>query len=45
MIEIKDVSFTYESGESENSLRNINLKIKDGELFYCVVNLVAVKQL
>ena len=31
MIEIKDVSFTYESGESENSLRNINLKIKDGE--------------
>ena len=29
MIEIKDVSFTYESGESENSLRNINLKIKD----------------
>ena len=31
MIEIKDVSFTYESGESENSLRNINLKIEDGE--------------
>ena len=30
MIEIKDVSFTYESGESENSLRNINLKIEGG---------------
>lgn len=31
MIEIKNVSFTYESGESENSLHNINLNIGDGE--------------
>lgn len=31
MIEIKKVSFTYGGGETENSLRNINLTIKDGE--------------
>lgn len=31
MIELKNVSFTYESGETENSLRNINLTIRDGE--------------
>ena len=31
MIELKNVSFTYESGEAENSLKNINLTIQDGE--------------
>lgn len=31
MIELKNVSFTYESGESENSLKHINLIIRDGE--------------
>ncbi|OJT90190.1 ABC transporter [Clostridioides difficile] len=31
MIELKNVSFTYESSESENGLQNINLKIRDGE--------------
>ncbi|MDR0924006.1 MAG: energy-coupling factor ABC transporter ATP-binding protein [Hungatella sp.] len=31
MIELKNVSFTYENGESENSLQNIDLTIKDGE--------------
>ena len=31
MIELKDVSFTYESGETENNLSHINLAIQDGE--------------
>ena len=31
MIELKDVSFTYESGETENNLSHINLTIRDGE--------------
>ena len=31
MIELKDVSFTYESGETENNLSYINLTIRDGE--------------
>lgn len=31
MIELKNVYFTYESGEAENSLKNINLTIRDGE--------------
>lgn len=31
MIELKNVSFTYESGEAENSLKNIDLTIQDGE--------------
>ncbi|WP_312281557.1 energy-coupling factor ABC transporter ATP-binding protein [Oscillibacter sp.] len=31
MIELRNVSFTYESGEAENSLKNINLTIQDGE--------------
>ena len=31
MIELKDVSFTYESGETENNLSHINLTIQDGE--------------
>lgn len=31
MIELKDVSFIYGSGETENGLEQINLKIKDGE--------------
>lgn len=31
MIELKNVSFTYESGESENILNNIDLTIRDGE--------------
>ncbi|WP_353095487.1 energy-coupling factor ABC transporter ATP-binding protein [Tissierella praeacuta] len=31
MIEIKDVSFIYGSGEAKNGLHHINLKIKDGE--------------
>ena len=31
MIELKDVSFTYESGETENSLKHIDLTIHDGE--------------
>ncbi len=31
MIELKNISFTYENGESENSLQNIDLTIKDGE--------------
>lgn len=36
MIELKDVSFTYESGETENSLKHINLKIQDGEtILFC----------
>lgn len=26
MIELKDVSFTYESGETENNLSHINLR-------------------
>ena len=29
MIELKDVSFTYESGETENNLSHINLAIQD----------------
>lgn len=36
MIELKDVSFTYESGEMENSLKHINLTINDGEtILFC----------
>lgn len=36
MIELKNVSFTYNSGESENSLQNINLTIQDGEtILFC----------
>ena len=36
MIELKDVSFTYESGETRNSLKNINLTIHDGEtILFC----------
>ena len=31
MIELKDVSFTYESGETQNNLNHINLTIQDGE--------------
>ena len=31
MIELKDVSFTYENGETENNLSHINLTIRDGE--------------
>ncbi|WP_313583587.1 ABC transporter ATP-binding protein [Lacrimispora sp.] len=31
MIVMKDVSFTYGSGGSDNGLHNINLQIKDGE--------------
>lgn len=31
MIELKDVSFSYESGKTENSLKHINLTIQDGE--------------
>lgn len=31
MVEIKNVSFTYGGGETENSLRNVNLNIRDGE--------------
>lgn len=31
MIELKNVSFTYENGQTENSLKNINLTIQDGE--------------
>ena len=31
MIELKDVSFTYENGETENNLSYINLTIRDGE--------------
>lgn len=31
MIVLKDVSFSYESGETENSLKNIDLTIQDGE--------------
>ena len=31
MIELKDVSFSYESGETENNLSHINLTIRDGE--------------
>lgn len=31
MIEMKNVSFKYESGESENNLKNVNLTIGDGE--------------
>lgn len=31
MIELKDVTFTYASGESTNSLKNINLTIQEGE--------------
>ncbi len=32
MIEIKDVTFTYGSGDAENGLQNINLQIKDGDV-------------
>ena len=36
MIELKDVSFTYESGETENSLKHIDLTIHDGEtILFC----------
>lgn len=36
MIEFKDVSFTYESGETENNLSHINLTIQDGEtILFC----------
>ena len=36
MIELKDVSFTYESGETENNLSHINLTIQDGEtILFC----------
>ena len=31
MIELKDVSFTYESGETQNNLNHINVTIQDGE--------------
>lgn len=31
MIELKNVSFSYESGNSKNSLNHINLTIRDGE--------------
>ena len=31
VIELKDVSFTYENGETENNLSHINLTIRDGE--------------
>lgn len=31
MIEIKDVSFSYGSGDARNGLRDINLQIEDGE--------------
>lgn len=31
MIELKDVSFSYESGETQNNLNHINLTIRDGE--------------
>ena len=29
MIELKDVSFTYESGETQNNLNHINLIVGD----------------
>ena len=32
MVEIKNVSFKYEQGENQSSLRNIDLKIKKGEV-------------
>ena len=36
MIELKDVSFTYESGETDNSLKHIDLTIHDGEtILFC----------
>ena len=36
MIELKDVSFTYENGETENNLSHINLTIQDGEtILFC----------
>ena len=36
MIELNDVSFTYESGETENSLKHIDLTIHDGEtILFC----------
>lgn len=31
MIELQDVSFVYEGGETENGLKHINLTIYDGE--------------
>ena len=30
-MELKDVSFTYESGETQNNLNHIDLTIQDGE--------------
>lgn len=32
MVELKDVSFTYAQGQKENGLRNVSLKIRQGEV-------------
>ena len=44
MIELKDVSFTYESGETENNLSHINLAIRTVKLSYSVESLAVARQ-
>ncbi|WP_234287302.1 hypothetical protein [Anaerococcus obesiensis] len=43
MIEFKDVSFTYDSGNKNAGIYNINLNINAGEVVVFVVSPVAEK--